>query len=190
MNIELLKRVMEGLGLSQEEAQAYLATRAFLSIQLANLEREAPGGPAAQIRPAWGYNFSTASVGDFSIIQPYNPADSGVVAHLSFCRMRLGANIGFIFRQQDTPLGAATGNTEWRDRNLPGLPAMEIRTHQAAAVGGSILIDFYYLLGYAGEITLDTWLYPGQGLSMAPDTNNTANRINFWWREYDYNPAA
>lgn len=138
-------------------------------------------------RPCVGRSNCSAVAGQYSQIQAWNPASSGVNMHLDTALID-SATAGIVqCRWYNTAFGNLTASgLEWRDRRQSGAPACQIRYTNNASIFGATADTIAAIYLPATEtipLPLDCLLKPGQGLNFAYSAVNVEHRVNLWWDE-------
>lgn len=132
-----------------------------------------------------GYGTAGPTVGEYTHVQLYNPANSGVNLLVRACRFQpMGSSSNARLAQYDTPL--TTVNTTVK--NLLGsgaAPHAEIRGATNVAELGNAFFVMAAPTTSPSEF-LDTWTYeiaPGSGLVVRATAVNIGISVNFIWSE-------
>lgn len=187
MNITLLKRLMDELGFSETEAMAYLDQRTVFTVQLADLLR----GEIEDVWPAMGGNTTGAVAGQFSTVQLFNPADSGVLVTVEAYTARKDVGgTSYYLRYHDALLGVGVAQRNWRDSIIPGLPAAQIGALAQVAAAG-VISQTQWVDGTSSNYKPLHWvLYPGNGIHLQPLAANLPMSASFFWNERPFNPRV
>lgn len=133
-------------------------------------------------RPAVSGNAVGASVGNYSVIQLWNPNDSNVDLHLrQFAIWTPGGATTVYWRYYDSAVGTLTARI-WADRRLSGTPFGRLNGEQRASAVGTIFATLY--TGAAGVLyPFPIILGPGQGVLWIPSAQNIALNVMCDWLE-------
>lgn len=134
---------------------------------------------------AWGTHLRPLEVLEFSSVQLFNPADSGMVAVVTKVLISTQATAVALVNK-NTPLTDSSGTRAFRDGRDVGTPVMQIRSESSLVVESGALITlvesniaFDFDLQKSGLIVLT----PGTGLQVQARTINFSLRANFMWYE-------
>lgn len=116
--------------------------------------------------------------------QIFNPAGSGVNLQVDAVFVTLETAGLCTLRQHDTALADNSTEKLFRDRTLTGLPIGQVRTVDAALVGG-IMGRFSTLADSAYPLPLDFLIEPGQGIHIAVQTTTIRLDLMWFWSEID-----
>ncbi len=179
---DILRRVEKGYNLPTSRALE-LVGRPVFTISLDNL-LDIEASDVFVLRPAFGVAESGAVALQFSTVQLFNPARSGVVLVLEQIVSSSPAVIVHGLGEHNTAIGGTNDTLDFRDQRIDGAPAAELRTASFAA------LQFINSLELITEINvslfsprLDVIIAEGQGFAVAGATVETAVRANFLWRE-------
>jgi hypothetical protein len=194
MNIEYLKRLMDGLGMSQSEAMEALATKTVFSVDLGDLKGESPVLPKALIAGAQ----VAAVAAEYGMLQLYNPPGSGVLVYVERilsspnaagnfvrCGASLTANpfTGTAFVPVNRNVVAVT--PAWPPGQAGGAARLYYGTQAAliagVALGGRLRDDY--------ELDWGTWILgEDAGVIIQNETVNVAFAGTFWFTEVPVSP--
>jgi hypothetical protein len=180
MNITLLKRLMDELGITDAEAMSYLDNRTVFTVRLADLLE----GDARENHPATGGTNVGAVAGQYSTCQLFNPADSGVLIQVeSYQIQRSAGSLSHYVRMHTAALGAPVSQTNWRDSRLLGRPVGQVCALQQVAVAGVISTQHYNNSTFSNVFALHWLLHPGNGIHLQPTVQNDHCLAAWYWRE-------
>jgi len=141
-----------------------------------------------ELREASGVATRNAVAVEFSHIELFNPAGSGVLVHVETLIPIVGTNSEVqIITESTQSAGALNANVAWRDRRLPGDPAAQMRTFTNVALQGDVLVQQIWcgVSTQSRTYVLDFVLNPGTGLIVADNTVNVLLRSTLKWVERD-----
>lgn len=134
---------------------------------------------------AMGANTGVAAAGNFSFVQLWNPANSGIDAVVQDAWVQ-SVSTGQVVqvRANTAALGATGGGVAVR-RDFRSLPAVtcSLRSGNEAAASGALCGWVYAPANTPVLLDLDICLGPQNGVHLEGDTANVALRVMFRWRE-------
>ncbi len=181
---DLPVRLAELLDLSPAEA-LQLTARVVPVITLESIV----GVPSTRVSglvgaPAFGSGFQGPVVAEFSHVQLFNPAGSGMEVHLDTAIPTAGAAGGSSIRRHDTALTTLEASESWRDFRRRGAPGAQVRIGAFAAVQGSLIgavsTSAQNVINVPFESVI---LAEGQGILFNFDTANRFMQVFWLWRE-------
>lgn len=142
-------------------------------------------------RPAAGQARASAEALELGHVQLFNPADSGVLVELEKIVFSQSAAAIIVFDFFDTALTNLGGDTEWRDRRLPGLPAAQVRQQTNLTQLGinNTFFAFDQIVNESTQVEQSVVLLPGMGMTVVGLTINTLVRSAFVWTERNLLPS-
>lgn len=145
-----------------------------------NRERNASG---AASRPA--------VAAQFSHVQLFNPADSGVLVQATRVWIGTGSAVTGLVQFHDTALTTAGADVEWVDRRQGGAPVAQVRSEANAVAQGSanIFKRLYSPATDSKEVALRVALLPGMGVLVQLATLNVTLQAAYDWTERNLLPG-
>lgn len=192
MSVEILKRLMDGLNLSHEEAQAYLASM-VVTCNVEDLVPDDSSLAAVRWRTCIGGRNVGAVAANNGMIHVRNWPGSGVLMIVD--RMICWASgQGVISVRTDvTGYGTVATDKAFRDMRITGVPVAQLRWQNNVGAVGTVV-------GYVGATTWTPFVVEGpfvldggaagQSIGICHETVNTSVGALFFWREKDFNPAG
>jgi len=145
-----------------------------------------------RIRYAGGQAGLGATVAEFSNVQLFNPANSGILVNCEKVLVSTDVAGSIAFKAFDTALTTNPGFTQWRDRRLPGEPAALCLTQGGAVDFGIADLFFQPFFDPADrfhDMTMNVTLLPGMGLCITASTLNRSTIVSFYWNETNLLPG-
>lgn len=136
-----------------------------------------------------GFGQLGPTVGNFSHVQLFNPANSGVLLELLVADVFIGATQAVRLRLHDIALAAEAPDTGWLDARLEGAGAGEVRVEDAVAVLGAAVGSYRATANENLPVPKPVILLPGTGALFAPQNNNVVVGASFLWLERTLEPG-
>jgi hypothetical protein len=172
------ERLASALGVTDDEAVA-ISSR-IIPVILAAEITQPESADVFNERLCIGTGSVAAKAAEYSMVQLWNAADSGVNAHVTQMSALTSAN-SFQVRHHAAAIGTADGNIAFRDRRLNGQPAAHVRRFDDAGLLGTIMLGSSITQG--DVFPLDVILPPGTGIIVNCDAVNVTLYAHFWWTE-------
>jgi len=141
-------------------------------------------------RKAFGTLFTTRAAVEFSEVQLFNPANSGVLVFAEQVYISMGLASFAEVRIFDTPLTTAGTEQGWRDGRRAGNPAAGLRQSTNVAIQGARRLNLGFVV--ADErfpVPLGITLLPGQGVHVACNIVNIQVVASYYWWERNLLPS-
>jgi hypothetical protein len=192
MTISIIKRLMDGLGLTHEEAQAYYASMQ-VTCAVENLVPEVDV-VATKWRGCVGGVYVAGVAAQYGGVHIRNYPGSGVLVVVDRITAWSAAAGNLELWEDAAGYGSVSAQKGFRDQAITGTPAAQIRTmnnvaHQGDTLLGTLASGASIPSVLEGPFILDGGV-AGQAIGFEHQELNVALGALFEWRERDYNPAA
>jgi hypothetical protein len=134
-------------------------------------------------RPAMGFAAPAAVAGQYSNVQLYNPADSGIIATLEGFVAEASSDFVIQVTERNADNGSPVSTVVFRDSRVRGSPACVINANTNTGVIGNLKFSIAALARQPVQQLLGWTLEPGDGITVGCATVNLQMRTNLFWTE-------
>jgi len=179
---DIVRRVSRGYGIPETQAASLLGRPVF-TISIDDLTDE-EASDVFVLRPSIGRIGVGAVAAQFPQAQILNPAASGVIAIVEQLFIESDTTADVRFSLSNVELANLGTEVAFRDRRIPGAPAIELRNGNAVGAVGTRIFRLPIEAGVTYHIpNLNLLLGQDQGLIIELETVNIELELSLLWSE-------